>query len=233
MNITLVLLTMNELDGSKALFEQIPWRRFEDALVLDGKSTDGTREFFESKGIRVVSQKNEGLGNAVIEAMTASTGEAVVFFHPDGNMNPNDTLKFRPLFEQGYEFVVASRMMKGGYNEEDVKWIKFRKWANITFAWIAAALWSKPGCCKATDPVNGFRGITRDAFERMVIDATDCSVDYQMLIRAYKKKIKLIEFPTIEGSRIAGTTRFRSLPTGIREVKMLLREMLYPPSLDY
>ncbi|GIK40746.1 MAG: hypothetical protein BroJett011_45790 [Chloroflexota bacterium] len=225
MNITLILLTMNELEGSKALFEKIPWQEFEAALVLDGNSTDGTREFFESKGIRVVSQKNKGLGNAVIEAIAAATGHAVVFFHPDGNMNPEDTLKFRPLFEQGYEFIVASRMMKGSYNEEDTKLLKFRKWANIFFAWIAAALWRKPGRYRATDPVNGFRGVTLDAFERMAIDATDCSIDYQMLIRAYKKNIKLIEFPTIEGSRIAGETQFKSIPTGIREVKMLLREV--------
>lgn len=225
MNITLILLTMNELEGSKALFEKIPWQEFEAALVLDGNSTDGTREFFESKGIRVVSQNNKGLGNAVIEAIAAATGHAVVFFHPDGNMNPEDTLKFRPLFEQGYEFIVASRMMKGSYNEEDTKLLKFRKWANIFFARIAAALWRKPDRYRATDPVNGFRGVTLDAFERMAIDATDCSIDYQMLIRAYKKNIKLIEFPTIEGSRIAGETQFKSIPTGIREVKMLLREV--------
>jgi glycosyltransferase involved in cell wall biosynthesis len=216
---------MDELYGSKALFDQIPWHRFEDALVLDGNSTDGTREFFESKGIRVVSQKNTGLGNAVIEALAASTGEAVVFFHPDGNMNPDDTLKFRPLFEQGYEFVVASRMMKGGYNEEDIKWIKSRKWANIVFGWIASVLWRKDGRYKASDPVNGFRGVTKSAFERMAINATDCSVDYQMIIRAYKRKIKLIEFPTIERSRIAGETRFKSIPTGIREVRMLMKEI--------
>jgi glycosyltransferase involved in cell wall biosynthesis len=59
MNITLVLLTMNELEGSKAMFKKIPWQAFEEALVLDGNSTDGTRQFFESKGIRVVSQKKK------------------------------------------------------------------------------------------------------------------------------------------------------------------------------
>jgi len=225
MQISLVLLTMNELEGSTVMFDKTPWQEFEETIVLDGNSTDGTREFFESKGITVISQKKKGLGNAVIEAMDAITGQAVVFFHPDGNMDPRDTLEFRPLFEQGYEFVIASRMLKEAYNEEDSKLIKLRKWANIIFAWIASVIWRKQGRYRATDPVNGFRGITAEAFKRMDIDATDCSVDYQMLIRAYKKDLKMTEFPTIEGSRIAGETQFKSIPTGIREVKMLLREI--------
>ena len=109
--------------------------------------------------------------------------------------------------------------------KEDAQLLKPRKWANIVFAWIASVMWRKRGEYKATDPVNGFRGIMAESFRRMEIDATDCSIDYQMLIRAYKKNIKLIEFPTIEGSRIAGETEFKSIPTGIRELNMLLREI--------
>ena len=226
MKITLVLLTMNELEGSKLMYDSIPWDQFEDALVLDGNSRDGTREFFESKRIRVVSQKKKGLGSAVIEAMDAAYGDAVVFFHPDGNMDPKDTLKFRPLFEQGYEFIVASRMIKGAYNEEDSNFLKPRKWANLFFAGIAALFWRKRGSYRGTDPVNGFRGVTKDAFKKMSIDAADCTVDYQMLIRSYKKDIKMIEFPTREGLRLAGDTKFTSISTGLKEVKMLLREII-------
>jgi len=140
-------------------------------------------------------------------------------------MDSKDTLKFRPLFEQGYEFIIASRMLKNAYNEEDSKLIKPRKWANIIFARIASIIWRKKASYRATDPVNGFRGITVEGFKRMGIDVTDCSVDYQMLIRAYKKNIKMTEFPTIEGFRIGGETTFKAIPTGIREVKMLIREV--------
>jgi glycosyltransferase involved in cell wall biosynthesis len=228
MKITLVILTMNEIGSSRVMFDKIPWNAFEEKMVIDGNSIDGTREFYQSKGIDVVTQKNKGLGNAVFEAMDAVTGEAAVFFHPDGNMDPADTLKFRLLFEEDYEFIVASRMLKGAYNEEDSKLIKPRKWSNIIFARIASILWRKRGQYRATDPVNGFRGVTKKAFKKMGIDATDCSIDNQMLVREYKKDIKMCEFPTHEGSRIAGETQFKSIPTGIREVKMLLREIFRP-----
>ncbi len=227
MKISLVLLTKNEMEGSKVLFDKIPWDFFDEKIVIDCSSADGTREFFESKGIRVVTQSNEGLGNAVIQAMNTVAGDAVVFFHPDGNMEPLDTLKFRPLFEQGYDFIVASRMLKTAYNEEDSALLRPRKWANIFFARFASIIWRKRGQYRATDPVNGFRGITRDAYRQMGIDATDCSIDYQMLIRAYKKDVRMTEFPTTEGSRIAGETAFKSIPTGIRELRLLWRELFH------
>jgi glycosyltransferase involved in cell wall biosynthesis len=225
MKLSLVLLTMNEAEGSKALFDKIPWDYFDSHLVVDARSTDNTREFFESKNIPVLTQQSKGLGNAVIEAMDAIKGDAAVFFHPDGNMDPADTLKFKDYFDQGYEFIVASRMLKESFNEEDCSLLKPRKWANICFARIASILWRKPGAYRGTDPVNGFRGITRAAFKKMDITSTDCSIDYQMLIRAYKKDIKMTEFPTIESNRIAGETKFGSISTGLIEVKLILKEL--------
>ncbi len=225
MKISLVLLTMNEIDGSKAFFDKIPWKAFEEAIILDGNSTDGTREFFESKGMTVISQKEKGLGSAVREAMQAVSGEYVVFFHPDGNMDCQDLLKFRLLFEQGYEFIIASRMLKGAYNEEDEHFIKPRKWANIIFARLASLLWCQNGQYRITDPVNGFRGISVGAFKRLQIDVNDCTIDYQMIIRAYKAKLNVIEFPTVEGGRVAGETKFSSIPTGMKEIKLLFNEI--------
>jgi hypothetical protein len=225
MQISLVLLTLNELTGSEILFDKIPWEEFEEKFVLDAHSHDGTADYYISKGKAVVFQKEKGLGNAVLEAINAGTTEAVVFFHPDGNMDPQDLLKFRPLFDQGNEFIIASRMLEGASNEEDAQFIKYRKWANIVFARIASMLWRKKEAYRVTDPVNGFRGITVDAFNRMEIDASDCSIDYQMLIRAYKKDIRMLEFPTREGHRLGGETAFKSIPTGLRLLKCLIREI--------
>jgi len=56
------------------------------------------------------------------------------------------------------------------------------------------------------------------------LDQTDCTIDYQMVIRALKARLRITEFPTKEGKRISGATNFASIPTGIAEVRMLLRE---------
>ena len=42
----LVLLTYNEIDGSKALYSRIPYELFDKVILVDGGSSDGTIEFF-------------------------------------------------------------------------------------------------------------------------------------------------------------------------------------------
>ena len=42
----LVLLTLNEIEGSKALYKKIPLLLFDEVILVDGGSTDGTIEFW-------------------------------------------------------------------------------------------------------------------------------------------------------------------------------------------
>ena len=72
---------------------------------------------------------------------------------------------------------------------------------------------------------NALRGMTIQTWRRMRITSKDLTIDYQMVIRALKLGIPISEFPTREGDRIGGQTNFASLPTGIAELKLLLREI--------
>jgi len=68
--------------------------------------------------------------------------------------------------------------------------------------------------------------ITKETAQDLKLDATDYSIEYQMTIRGFKKKKKIVEFPTIEGSRIAGETGAPSIPTEFRFVRRLWRELI-------
>ncbi len=224
------MLVRNEITGSQALFDKIPWCGFEEVFVVDGNSSDGTREFFEQRGIRVIVQKQGGLGAAMIEARMACTTEALIFFHPDGNEDPDDLLIIRAFLASGRPFVVASRMIQGATNEEDFQRIRPRKWANWGLGRIANLLWGSSKN-RTSDVTNGMRGLSCTAWDRMGLDSVDLTMDFQMIIRALKIGIIITEFPTREGSRIAGATNFKSIDTGIAEVKLIWREIRGGPPL--
>jgi glycosyltransferase involved in cell wall biosynthesis len=222
--VALVLIVRNEEAGIRQVVPRIPLDGFDQVFAMDGNSSDGTVAALESYGVACHGQVERGLGAAMLESRARVDSEAFIFFHPDGNEDPADLPKMADLLRSGHDFVVASRMIRGAINEDDVKIIKLRKWANNGFALFANVLFASGGN-RTSDVTNGFRGISCQAWDKMRLTSKDLTMDYQMVIRALKLGIPITEFPTHEYHRIAGDTNFASLPTGIAELKLVWREL--------
>lgn len=223
MKISLVILTCNELTGLKALFDRIPLAAVDEVFAVDGGSTDGTVEFLKERGITVHGQTVQGRGEAFRVAFRQARGEALLFFSPDGNEDPQDIPKFRPFLEQGYAMVVATRMIKGAHNEEDELVLKWRKWANNAFNLMANITWNREAF--VTDTINGFRAITKSAWKILALDGPGYTIEYQSSIRCFKKGLKIAEFPTYEAARIDGREGSPGTRTGVEFLKLYFREL--------
>lgn len=210
MKLSLVLLTRNEIHGLMVLFDRIPFAKVEEAFAVDGGSTDGTLEFYRTRNFPVVPQYSSGRGEAFRIAFTYARGDAVIIFSPDGNEDPGDIPKFRPLLEQGNDIVIATRMAPGAHNEEDELRFPWRKWANQAFTLLANCTWNRGQFL--TDSINGFRAITRKAWEQLALDGIGYTIEYQSSIRAMKLGLRIAEFPTHESNRIGpgGSPSFAS-----------------------
>jgi len=198
--------------------------QFEQIYCIDCGSTDGTVEYLTEQGIKVYPQTSKGLNQACKDGADHCRCDAFVFFHPKGSIPVEDSYKFRAYYEQGYEFVVGSRMMKESRNEEDSKLIKPRKWF-VLFLGLAAKLLFKKEGNTVWDALHGFRGMTVEAFQKCNISDMSPSVDIEMVCRSYKLGIKRIEFPTTESARIAGSTHFKAFSTGRKLLRYLAWEI--------
>ncbi|MEK7357729.1 MAG: glycosyltransferase family 2 protein [Bdellovibrionota bacterium] len=228
--IALVLLTWNEFEGTRELLRFLAnpaSTGVDEVLAIDGGSTDGTLEEFRKHGILVHTQSKLGRGQAMREAVALTDADYLIFFSPDGNEDWRDISKFRSYFEQEYDLVIASRMMDGALNEEDHRWIRHRKWANNVFN-IAANLFFRRSGPFVTDSINGFRGVRRQLFKDLAIDEVRYTVEYQMTIRSFKQRKRIVEFPTREGQRIGGETKAPSVRTGLSFLGCLYKEFLTP-----
>lgn len=228
MKVALCLLTYNERPCLEQIFPLIPAPSldsgFDQLVAIDGGSTDGTLDYYREHGVQVIGQSRRGRGDAFLLAFDQVDVDAYLFFSPDGNEDIQDLPKFKPLLENGADLVIASRMMKGAVNEEDIHFLKPRKWANNALNLLANALFRKSGPF-VTDSINGYRALTRRAAQDLKLDALDYTIEYQMTIRALKKRMAIVEFPTREGQRVAGVTGASSFPTGVRFVRTLSREL--------
>jgi len=223
MKLSLVFLTLNEIDGLHTLFDKVPFNAADDVLAIDGGSNDGTCEFFREKNIPFFIQEKRGRGEAFRLAFRKAKGDALLFFSPDGNENPEDIHKFKPLLENGNDIVIGTRMVKEGHNEEDEQFFKWRKWANNTFTHMANITWNRKHY--VTDTINGFRAITRSAWDQLELDGPDYTIEYQSSIRAFKKGLKIAEFPTYESPRIDEREGSPSIPTGLAFLRLYFSEL--------
>lgn len=224
MTVALCLITWNEIEGCKHDVPLIDRSQFDEIYCIDGGSTDGTVEYLEGQGIKVYKQTAKGLNQACKDGCNFCSSDAFVFYHPKGTIPVEDTYKFRAYYEQGYDFVVGSRMMKGARNEEDSKLLKPRKWFVLALGLAAKILFKKEGNT-VWDTLHGFRGMTVEAFKRCNISDMSPSIDIEMVCRSYKLKLKRIEFPTTELPRLAGESHFKAWATGKKLLKYLSWEI--------
>jgi glycosyltransferase involved in cell wall biosynthesis len=223
MRLTLCLLTWNELAGCQLDVPRLPLDRFEEVFAIDNGSTDGTCDYLRAQGIAVHQQDLPTYNGAYISAFRQCTTDALIMYHPKGSIDPADVLKFRRLFDEGADLVIASRVGRGARNEEDDKLIKHRKWFVLGLGLAASLMWRRNGPM-VWDVLHGFRGMRKAAFESIDALPAGVSIDLEMVVRSYRRGLRIATFPVQERPRLAGTTRFKAWPTGRRLLRYLWLE---------
>src|SRR5450755_2194271 len=86
--VTLLIPTLNEIDGMRAIMPRIKREWIHQILILDGNSTDGTIEYAREQGYEIHVQSNPGLRQGYNEIIPLVRGDVLLTFSPDGNSIP-------------------------------------------------------------------------------------------------------------------------------------------------
>lgn len=221
---TLVLLVLNEIDGLRLVWDELPLNDFARVVAVDGGSTDGTREFLKDHDIVILDQPIAGRGVAFRVAAEAVDTERLVFYSPDGNEDPADIIRLDDALMNGADLAIASRFAKGAVNEEtDV--FRPRARVNKALTWIANQIFGSG--MYITDTINGFRALRREDLLDLHTTVKRFPIEYQISIRAMQRQWNIVEIPTVEGQRAGGESKAISWPVGKDHLKVLLTELPY------
>ena len=157
---TLILPTLNEREGLEVILPLIDRSLFNEVVVVDGGSTDGTPEFVELHGLRLLRQPETGLPDALRHAFLNTTGDVLVIFTPDGNSLSELLPNLCAKMQEGYDLVVVSRYLGHAQSLDDDFLTAF---GNRMFTWIINLLFGT----QFTDSLVGYRAIRRSAIETM------------------------------------------------------------------
>ncbi len=220
MTITLLVLTLNEIDGMKKVMPQIKKEWVDEIIVVDGGSTDGTIEESKKLGFKIIHQTNKGHGDAILLGINETNSDQYVFFSPDGNHYPEEIPLLINKLNEGYDQVLISRFGKGSINL-DADFIE--RFGNKMFAFLTNVFFGG----KFTDTLNESRIITRKAFLELNFDALKMDSTQQMSIRGLKKKQKVIEIVGNEGERVGGKQKMKPLQVGANLSSQIIREFIF------
>jgi glycosyltransferase involved in cell wall biosynthesis len=219
MKVTLLALTLNEIEGVRAILPRIPRALFEQILILDGGSTDGTVEWAREQGFTVLQQQQKGIRFAYLEALPHITGDVIVSLSPDGNCDPAVLPRLVEKMHEGYDLVIGSRYAGGMKSEDDDLVTGFGNWL---FTRTVNLLYR----ARYSDVMVIYRAFTRSLIYELGLDrdhsytlpeklfGTVISWEPLMSVRAAKYGKRIGEVPAGEPPRIGGERKLQILRWG-------------------
>ncbi len=219
MKFTLLIPTLNEIDGMKAIMPQIDRAWVDQIIIMDGQSTDGTIAYAEEQGYFVYVQQQKGFRHGYNEVLPYIEGDVVITFSPDGNSIPELIPPLIAKMREGYDMVIVSRYLDEAESEDDDALTGFGNWlftktVNVLFR------------AQYTDVMVIYRAyrtqliydleLNRDRWYRTPERLFGCVLSWEPMLsaRAAKRGLKIGEIPGDEPPRIGGERKLRPFRWG-------------------
>jgi dolichol-phosphate mannosyltransferase len=176
----------------------------DEVLVVDGHSTDRTRDIAIEHGARVIQDNGKGKGEALRVSIAAATHEILVFIDADGSHDPGDIPKMvAPIRAGAADLVIGSRG-KGGSDELHGTFEQFIRYIGSQIIMLAINYrWN----VRLTDSQNGFRAIRRDVASQLGLTSNLTTIEQEMLMKALKQGYRVDEVASHEYERRWGTSK--------------------------
>lgn len=230
MKVTLLIPTLNEVDGVKAIMPKIKPEWYDQLLFVDGNSTDGTLGYLKEKGYPFIVQQKKGMRQAYMESLPHITGDVILTFSPDGNSIPELIPDCIAKMKEGYGMVIVSRYAEGARSYDDDAVTSFGNKMFTTFINILHR-------AHYTDAMVIYRAYKKDLISDLDLDKdesfafeekffrTRISWEPLLSIRAAKRKVKVAEIPGDEPRREGGERKLQVLRWGAAYMFEVFREV--------
>ncbi|MBN1262731.1 MAG: glycosyltransferase family 2 protein [Candidatus Pacebacteria bacterium] len=194
-----------------------------EVLIVDGHSTDRTRQIARKEGAQVVLDAGLGKGEAIRRGIKKARGEILVFMDGDGSHEAKDIPELiRPIQEEQADLVLASRG-KGGSDELHGN---FEKMMRLIGSSVITLIINLRFNQTLTDSQNGFRAIKKNTAEELSLRENNFSIEQEMIMKALKKNCRIVEIPSHEYARQAGKSHINLLSMSWDYLWCLLKNIL-------
>lgn len=218
--ISIVVPTLNESRNIKYLFSNIP-NFVDEIVVVDGNSTDGTRDEIMKyrNDAKIIIENRLGKGQALKTGFENASGDIVVIMDADGSHDPKELPRLLEPVLDGYDASHGSRLLPGGGSND---FSVFRKLGNKMFVSLVNYMYGS----EYTDLCYGYRAFKKEAIDKMTCRSKGFEIETEQSIRVRKAGLKVKEIPSFEAQRIHGNSNLNSFKDGWRILDVIVKEYI-------
>ncbi|HEY0943760.1 MAG TPA: glycosyltransferase family 2 protein [Opitutaceae bacterium] len=161
-----------------------------EVIVADNGSTDGSAEFAERLGARVVRVPSRGYGAALAGGIEAADGQFIIMADCDDSYDLSALRPFVDKLRAGYDLVVGNRFL-GGIAPGAMPPMH-RYLGNPLLSAIGRLFFH---CDRCGDFYCGIRGFRKEAIQRLDLQCRGMEFALEMIVKATLNRLRITEVP--------------------------------------
>lgn len=182
-SVAVVMPALNEQEAIIQLLKEMPEKvrgLNVEIYVIDGGSSDGTKEVVENSDATLINQSYRGgKGSAMREGLEKINSEIYVFMDADMTYPPEEMDKLvKPIEEGEADHVIGSRLAE---NQEGA--FMYRNfYANKMLGWLYRKLTDS----EIQDFLTGYRAVSSELVEKLELNSTGFEIETEITFKTLK-----------------------------------------------
>ena len=213
--VTVLIPTLNEEPTIGDLIRRFFELGYSDILVIDGKSTDKTREVASASGAKVITQTGKGKGNAFIQAISLLDKPYILLLDGDGTYEPDDGEKLLSPLLMGYDQSIGNRLIHDNY----ASFHRLNLTGNHLLNWLFKVAHGK----YLYDILSGYRAFTLESLKKMHLYEEGFGIETEISSEAVKNNDRIAVIPVKYGVRVGSVTKLDPFHDGIKIGRTIYR----------
>ena len=219
MRVAILVFEINEIDGLRAMMPQIRREWYDELIIVDGGSTDGSFEYAQEHGYNVFRQTSRGPGAAINEAVKRLTADIVILYAPDGSFIPDRIPAMVKAIKDGADIVNVTRYGYGATSDDDTL---MTGTANQLFTGLVNLFFGR--WFRFTDFLYTYVGFRRSLVHELQVETDLITWTQILMLRAMRTGRTLVEIPGSEPKRIGGAVKVPKFKTAFVILRTILQE---------
>ena len=223
-NLTLIIPAKNEKESLPHVLEDLQNKNFQIHVILE-ESDKLTINSISKYNTKIIFQKGQGYGDALIEGINSVTSKFFCIFNADGSFESKeiDTM-LKKINDNNYDFVFGSRYEDNSGSEDDTI---ITKVGNFIFTLIGKIFFK----LNISDILYTFVLGKTECAKQLNLEQKDFSFCVELPIKAKRKGMKLDIINCYEKKRIGGEKKVNAFKDGylilIYMIKLYFNKKLY------